>query len=149
VFTIKRTDSTNGGFQELVKQLDAELAIRDGEEHAFYHQFNTIEALQYVVLIFDMGVPVGCGAMKSSSPTAMEIKRMFTIPEFRGRGIAGLVLSELEKWATQLKMDVCILETGKRQPEAIALYKKHGYQIISNFGPYKGIANSVCFEKNL
>ncbi|MDT0641257.1 GNAT family N-acetyltransferase [Zunongwangia sp. F363] len=79
----------------------------------------------------------------------MEIKRMFTLSLFRGRGFAGKVLKELETWAAELNYSKCILETGVRQPEAIALYKKSGYRIIPNYGQYAGIENSVCFQKDL
>jgi GNAT superfamily N-acetyltransferase len=79
----------------------------------------------------------------------MEVKRMFTLPECRGKGVATKVLDELEKWATELGYKKCILETGKRQPEAIALYKKNGYKRISNYGQYVAMENSVCFEKEM
>ena len=49
----------------------------------------------------------------------------------------------------ELSCEKCILETGKRQPEAIELYKKNGYRIIPNYGQYAGIENSVCFEKEV
>jgi GNAT superfamily N-acetyltransferase len=74
---------------------------------------------------------------------------MFTPSNLRGRGIASMVLSELEKWTRELGYTKCLLETGKRQPEAIALYIKNGYKLISNYGQYEKIENSVCFEKIL
>jgi GNAT superfamily N-acetyltransferase len=79
----------------------------------------------------------------------MEIKRMYTLPECRGKGIATKVLIELEKWANELSYEKCILETGKKQPEAIALYKKNGYKLIPNYGQYAEMENSVCFEKEI
>jgi GNAT superfamily N-acetyltransferase len=79
----------------------------------------------------------------------MEVKRMFTLPAARGRGVATRVLNELQNWAAELGYEKCILETGKRQPEAIALYLKNGFVIIPNYGKYVGIENSVCFEKVL
>lgn len=74
---------------------------------------------------------------------------MYTSPGSRGKGVAGKVLDELELWATELQCEKCILETGKKQPEAIALYQKNGYNVIPNYGQYRGIENSVCFEKKL
>jgi len=74
---------------------------------------------------------------------------MFTLPECRGKGIATKLLNELEKWTIELGYEKCILETGKRQPEAIALYKKNGYKSIPNYGQYTGMDNSVCFEKEM
>ena len=79
----------------------------------------------------------------------MEVKRMFVDLAFRGNGIASIILNELEKWAKELGYSGCILETGKKQPEAIKLYKKNGYAIIPNYGQYKQVENSVCFEKAL
>ncbi len=79
----------------------------------------------------------------------MEVKRMYTSPESRGKGIASAVLKELEKWAAELSYKKCLLETGKKQPEAIALYLKSSYNIIPNYGQYAGVENSVCFEKKL
>lgn len=149
MFTLQRTDSENPHFVHLVKQLDADLSERDGEDAFFYSQFNKIDALQHVVIAYSDGIPVGCGAMKFAEAASMEIKRMYTVPAFRGKGIAGMILKDLETWAVSLKMDTCKLETGKRQPEAIALYLKSGYSIIPNYGQYAGIDNSVCFEKKL
>lgn len=74
---------------------------------------------------------------------------MYVTPEGRGKGVATKILAELESWAAELGYRYCILETGKRQPEAIALYKKMGYRIIKNYGPYAGVENSVCFEKRI
>jgi putative acetyltransferase len=144
---ILRTDSSNPDFIELVKHLDADLAKRDGEEHSFYAQYNKINMINHVVVAYDNGNPVGCGAIKEFSPRVMEVKRMFTFPHSRGKGIATQILSELEKWASEMSYEKCILETGKAQPEAIALYTKNGYAITPNYGQYAGIENSVCFEK--
>lgn len=144
-----RTDSNNQDFVKLVQYLNADLAKRDGKEHAFYAQFNKIDRLKYVVVVYENGEAVGCGAMKEYSPNTMEIKRMYTLPKKRGKGIAGKVLRELEAWASELSYETCLLETGKRQPEAIGLYKKNGYTIVPNYGQYAKIENSVCFEKHL
>jgi len=144
-----RTDSTNKDFIELVKHLDADLLVRDGKEQSFYAQFNKIDMIKNVVVAYRANKPVGCGAMKEFSENTMEIKRMFTLPEQRGEGIATKILTELEKWAKELGYEKCVLETGKRQPEAIGLYKKNGYKSIPNYGQYVGIENSVCFEKEI
>lgn len=147
--TITRTSPKNDQFVELVRLLDAELAIRDGDEHEFYDQFNKIDWLQHCIVCHSEGKPIACGAIKAMSGNSMEVKRMYTLPEFRGAGIATYVLLELEKWARELGAEKCMLETGKKQPEAISLYKKNGYRQIPNYGQYKGIENSLCFEKRL
>lgn len=146
---IIRTDSNNQDFIGLVKELDAHLAIIDGDEHLFYSQFNKTHTLNYVIVVYENDKAIGCGALKVYGPNTMEIKRMFTLPDYRGKGIATRILNELELWARELSYAKCILETGVRQLEAIGLYKKCGYKRIPNYGQYDGIANSVCFEKEI
>jgi GNAT superfamily N-acetyltransferase len=147
MLTLYRTDAFDPDFVKLVSLLDQELAERDGDEHSFYQQFNHIDRLGHVVLIKDNGRAIGCGAIKDLDGEAMEVKRMFVLAAQRGRGVAGSVLAELEKWALELGYTSCRLETGKRQPEAIALYKRQGYQRIPNYGQYAEVENSICFEK--
>ncbi len=149
MITIKRTNSDNADFQNLVRELDKELAIRDGAEHSFYAQFNKIDAIKYVVVAYEENESVGCGAIKSFDENSMEVKRMFVPLEKRGKGIASLVLQELENWAKELSFEKCVLETGLKQPEAIRLYEKNGYIKIPNYGQYIGMENSVCFEKEI
>ena len=79
----------------------------------------------------------------------MQRQRIFVIPEFRGKGIAQKVLFELETWALESGVNRCVLETGKRQIEAILFYRKSGFRQIENYGPYRGVKNSLCFEKRL
>jgi GNAT superfamily N-acetyltransferase len=149
MLTIIRTNSNDQDFINLVKQLDAYLAVKDGRDHAFYDQYNKLDKIKHVVVAYDNNQPVGCGAIKEYDLNTMEVKRMFTLPECRGRGVATKVLNELEKWTIESGYEKCILETGKRQPEAIALYKKSGYKSIPNYGQYAGMDNSVCFEKEM
>jgi len=144
-----RTTSENPDFQKLVKQLDAYLAIMDGDEHALYNQYNKIDMLKNCIVIFDNEEAVACGAVKALNSEFMEVKRMFTLPEKRGKGLASLILKELEIWAKELGYGKTVLETGKRQTEAVALYNKCGYKVIPNYGQYAGIENSICFEKEL
>lgn len=149
MITIRRTDSENKEFISLVSRLDTELAGRDGADHVFYAQFNKINMLRQVVVARMGKLPVGCGAIKAFDSSAMEVKRMYVMPGFRGQGVASLILTELEKWAAELGFQKCVLETGLRQPEAIALYTKSGYNPIPNYGQYAGMENSRCFEKVL
>ncbi len=144
-----RTNSEDQDFRGLVKQLDADLAIRDGSEHAFYAQFNKVDLIKHVVIAYDDKTPIGCGAIKELTSDSMEVKRMYTSPGSRGKGVASTVLNELEKWAAELSYKKCLLETGKKQPEAIALYLKSRYKVIPNYGQYAGVENSICFEKEL
>lgn len=144
-----RTNSQHPDFKTLVQLLDAELAIRDGEDHAFYAQYNGIEDLQEVLLAYVDGQAVACGALKTYRTKQVEIKRMYTAQTHRGQGIASQLLQSLEAWAAELDYQSCILETGIRQPEAIHLYHKNGYRLIPNYGQYANVADSRCFAKDL
>lgn len=149
MLTLTRTDSDHAEFKALVQLLDQELAVRDGDDHAFYHQFNKIDLLKQVILIQQEGAYVGCGAIKAHGAQEMEVKRMYVLPEYRGQGIAVLILEALEDWTRESGIHSCILETGINQPEAIRLYEKCGYERIPNYGQYEGVEASYCFRKNL
>lgn len=146
---ILRTDSSHPGFRQLVQLLDADLRERDGEDHAFFAQFNKIDLIRHVVVVLLNGEAIACGAFKPCEKDTAEIKRMYVRPAHRRKGNAARVLSELERWAVEEGFHRCILETGLQQPEAIALYKHKGYTQIPNYGPYDGVELSVCFEKKL
>ncbi|GAA4813700.1 GNAT family N-acetyltransferase [Nocardioides caeni] len=101
------------------------------------------------------GAPVATGAWRRSpvqvldGTSAVEVKRMFVVPEARGRGFARAVLAELEDTAGAAGHDTVILETGLRQPEAIALYLSAGYVEIPGFGYYRDAPLSRCYGKRL
>ena len=149
MITLKRTNSDDDDFIKLVKELDDFLAVLDGEEHAFYNSLNKIDKIKHAIVAYEDDKPVACGAIREFSSIATEVKRMYTLPGHRGKGIAAKILNELEKWATELSYQKCVLETGKRQPEAVHLYTKSGYKVIPNYGKYIDMNNSVCFEKEL
>jgi len=149
MINLRRTDSDDPDFKAMVKLLDADLAIRDGADHGFYSQFNQIDKIRHAVVCYENGQSIGCGAIKAFNDEAMEVKRMYVSPDGRNKGIATRVLAELEAWASEMGYLKCVLETGKRQPEAIALYEKNGYRRTENYGQYVGVENSVCFAKVL
>ena len=144
-----RTTSDNLDFQQLVVALDAYLRIVDGDDHAFYAQFNKTDSLSNVLVCYDQEVAIGCGAFKAYDSQTVEIKRMYTFPEYRGRGVAKNIMAALEEWAKEEKYSVSILETGYLQKDAIALYTKIGYEVMENFGQYEGISTSVCMQKTI
>lgn len=146
---IRRTDAKNQDFKQLVELLDADLAIRDGDDHTFYHQFNKIDTLQHCVVLYENELAVACGAFKEFDAISTEIKRMYVAESYRGKGYATMVLKALEKWTLELYYKKCVLETGKKQFEAIGLYQKNDYKTILNYGQYADKENSVCFEKLL
>lgn len=149
MLTIKRTNSADADFIELVRELDNDLAVRDRADHSFYHQFNKIDMIKHAIVGYEERTPVACGAVKEYTDKIMEVKRMYVLPGKRGKGFASIILQSLEDWVKELGYHKCVLETGKKQPEAIQLYTKNNYTIIPNYGQYEGIENSVCFEKNL
>jgi len=144
-----KTDSVNADFIQLVKLLDDDLKIRDGEDHDFYNQFNNIEILKHVIVAYYNEKPVGCGAFKKFEKEAVEIKRMFVLPEVRGKQIGTKILIALEEWAQEICYKQIVLETGVNMPEAIGLYSKMGYKSIPNYGQYKNVPTSICFKKML
>jgi len=149
MISLERTTSEHPGFVALVRHLDAYLAKIDGDEHAFYAQYNKIAALQNVVVALDGDTPIGCGAFKPFDENSVEIKRMYVLPEWRGKGVAPQILAELERWAVELGHSRCVLETGLRMPDAVSFYTKNGYARIENFGQYAGVENSACFAKTV
>lgn len=149
MITLKRTNSDDLDFINLVALLDKDLAIRDREDHGFYNQFNKIDKIKHAVVFYENDIPVGCGAFREKESDSVEIKRMYVHPDHRKKGIASQVLAELERWAAEIKYPYTVLETGKKQPEAIALYQKSGYSIIPNYPPYENVENSVCMKKTL
>lgn len=146
---IKRTNSDDLDFLSLVKLLDQDLAISDGDEHAFYAQYNKVDKIKYCLIAYQDSSPIGCGALRHFADDKIEVKRMYVLPEARNKGAATIILCALEAWAAELGYPSCILETGKKQPYAIALYHKNGYQVIPNYGPYIGVENSICFMKDI
>lgn len=149
MITITRTDSDNTDFRSLVILLDKDLGERDGKEHAFYAQFNKIDKIKHAVVAYKNKQPVGIGALRQYTEDSIEVKRMYVLPGHRGEGIAATILSALETWAKEMNFKTCILETGKKQPEAINLYQKAGYSITENYGQYENVENSVCMKKEI
>ncbi|GAB6986940.1 GNAT family N-acetyltransferase [Nocardioides pyridinolyticus] len=101
------------------------------------------------------GVPVARGAWRRSPVVALgsartaEVKRMYVAPRARGVGLARRMLAHLEQSAAEHGADVVVLETGMRQPEAIALYESSGYTPIPGFGHYRDSPTSRCYARRL
>lgn len=144
---LKRTDSTNPDFQHLVKLLDTYLAHQNGADHSFFDQFNKIDTIKNCIVIYVDDIPAACGAFKEFSNDTVEIKRMYTDPQFRKKGLGKAVVMELEKWAKESGFTKAILETSIDFDNAISVYEKSGFYRIPNYGQYIGIDQSVCYEK--
>ena len=149
LITTKRTQSSDENFCSLVFQLDMDLNKRYNNAQSEYDKYNKIDLIETVIVAYSDNKAIGCGCFKQFDERIVEIKRMFVHPEYRGKGISKIILSQLEDWAIELGFTKSVLETGKGQPEAIGLYTRIGYSLIDNFGQYTDMPNSVCFEKKL
>ena len=152
---IRRENLASPAAAQLIAALNAELAARYPEEGANHFRLDADEVTdgRGAFLVAYLGeTPVGCGAVRRIEPHVAEIKRMYVAPEARGRGVGHQVLVELEAVARELGATRIVLETGPRQPEAIALYHRAGFSDIPLFGPYLASPHpelSVCMEKKL
>lgn len=144
-----KLSNTHEDFCALTHALDAELSARYGKEQALYDQHNVIDPIETALVGYEDDLPVACGCFKKIDDTTVEIKRMFVSPKYRRRGFSSQILRALEAWAAELGFSEARLETGKGQPEAIALYAKMGYAVIPNYEPYVGMENSVCMSKTV
>jgi Acetyltransferase (GNAT) family. len=146
---IKRTTSESLDFRHLIAALDDDLYLRNGEAQLKYRQYNKVDMIRHVVVIYVDGKPVGCGAFKKFDDESVEIKRMFVFSEMRGNRLAARILEELEKWAIEEGYSKAVLETGHKQTEAIRLYSVAGYSRTENYGQYIGMDESICYRKLL
>jgi GNAT superfamily N-acetyltransferase len=144
-----RTTSENADFRNLINALDEDLYRRNGEAQLQYRQYNQVDLIDHVVVVYFEGNPVGCGCYKRFDDQTVEMKRMFVLPEMRGKQLAAQMLQELEKWAIEEGNTGAVLETGHRQVEAIRLYTVAGYSLIENYGQYIGMEESICYWKEL
>jgi putative acetyltransferase len=147
---IRRESPNSPAAKLLIKRLDEDLLGRYPLQ--FIHGLRPVDAEDpglYFVIAYAGDEAAGCGALRPLAPGAGEIKRMFVLPEHRGKGVARAILADLEARALESGYGSVRLETGTRQPEAIALYKSAGYAGILKFGEYADNPMSVCFEKKL
>jgi len=141
---IQNREVTHPDVTLLVLAAEKELLSRYPDEHIV-----PVNALARFVVAYQMSEPVGCGALATVAPGVAELTRMWVRPVSRRAGVGRRLLAALERRAQAEEHDTVILETGVRQPEAIALYEDSGYHRIPPFGEYAGNPLSVCFEKKL
>jgi putative acetyltransferase len=138
--------------QSLIQALNAELEARYPEEGANFFRLDAEEVAEgrggFFIAYVD-GQPVGCGAVRLIEPGIAEIKRMYVAPTVRGQGIGGRIVATLEAEAICLRAHRILLETGPRQPDAIAMYQRAGFVEIPLYGEYIGSNFSVCMAKNI
>ena len=132
----------------LIAELDRDLLARYPQASVHGIDPAAVEASGFFLIARLAGRAVGCGALRPLAPGVGEVKRMFVRPEARRRGIARRVLDRLEQMARERGIAALRLETGTRQPEAIALYEAAGYRRIPCFGEYAEDPFSLCYEKH-
>jgi GNAT superfamily N-acetyltransferase len=151
--TVRRESIESRDAHELIMALNAELSHRYPEPGANHFRLDAEEVLPgrgaFVIARTDQRMPVGCGAIRRMDAATAEIKRMYVIPKHRGMGAGRAILEKLEQVALELGVTRIVLETGERQPEAIALYEHGGFARIPLFGEYADSPISVCMEKVL
>jgi GNAT superfamily N-acetyltransferase len=141
--------------QQLILALNAELEDRYPEEGANFFRLDADEVAEGrggFFIAYLAGEAVGCGAVRRVEPGVAEIKRMYVAPAARGHGVGRLILNALEDEARRLGARRLLLETGPRQPEAIALYERAGFTHIPLYGEYVHTPHpdlSVCMGKDL
>lgn len=146
-YIIKRTTANDKDFQLLVKKLDHELWNELKEDQATYDQYNIVIDIPTAVVIYNDNEPVACGCFKKFDEKTVEIKRMFVQKDHRGKGLSKKILAELEQWAKEKNYQFSVLETSIHFTTAKNLYTTNGYRVISNYGQYAGLPESVCMKK--
>jgi len=137
--------------RELIAALNAELLALYPPEQCFHDldEDQVAPGRGRFVLAWEDGAAVGCGAIRLIDDEQAELKRMYVVPERRGRGISRTVLESLEAVARELGARSIVLETGIHQPVAISLYESSAYRRVPCFGAYASSPTSICMEKRL
>jgi GNAT superfamily N-acetyltransferase len=136
----------------LLREMRAEALLRYGDaiDASAPPPTNEPMVARSVFLIARFGPsPVGCAALRPIDTDTAEVKRMYVMQSARRRGVARALLAELESKAAQFGFLTVRLETGNRQPEAIALYESSGFRRIASYGSYVEDPLSICFEKRM
>ncbi len=150
MLTYRRTTGSDSEFKALVADLDTDLWIRYPDIQQNLAPYNFVDETFRVILVQENERPVGCGCFRPVAENGVvEIKRMYVAPTFRNKGVGKTILVKLEQWAKEEGFVQAKLETGIRQPEAIAAYEKSGYIRIPNFEPYVNVKESICLMKIL
>lgn len=147
----RRTDGNNKDFIENCKLLDMDLDRRVGKkiDRNKYTKYNLLDEIQEAIVVYEDNKAIGGGAIRKYDKDNIELKRVFVHPEYQGQGIGSKLVSLLIEWAEELGYQRMILETGELLAESCAVYKKLGFQVIPNYGPYVDMEESLCMAKEL
>lgn len=146
-----RTDGKNKDFIENCKLLDMDLDRRVGKaiKREKYNKYNQLDEIQSAIVVYEGNKPIGGGALRKYNEEDVELKRIFVCPEYQRRGIGTKLVSLLIEMAKELNYSRVILETGELLAESCAVYRKIGFKIIPNYGPYVNMPESLCMAKSL
>ena len=148
IITPERPDTADA--QALIAELEAQLdPLYPSESRHGYSVEKLLARHVAFFLIRVNGIPAGCGGIQLFGSEYGEIKRMFVRPQFRGTGLAKLMLGHLTDYAQGRGIGLLRLETGIYQFEAIGLYEQMGFGRIPPFGEYKEDPNSLFYQKRL
>jgi len=145
------TDGNNKDFIQLCALLDDSLNDMAGGEsnRSQYIQYNALADIHDVFIAYDGEEPVACGSFKHCAEGVAEVKRVFVKPSHRGSGLSKKLMAKIEAKAGEMGYERLILETGRAHLAAVALYRGIGYDEIPNYGQYRDMPRSICFEKRL
>jgi len=149
---IRREELNSSAACRLIEALNAELSAQYPEPGATHFRLDAAEVSAdkgTFVIGYLHDVPVACGAMRCIDAGVAEIKRMYVVPSARGRGFSRFILAALEENARQLGVRRLLLETGPRQIQALALYRRAGFVPVPRFGEYTHSELSLCMGKDL
>jgi putative acetyltransferase len=149
---IKREEISSPSAQALIRDLNGELRERYPEPGANHFRLDAEEVAEdrgAFLVAYRSEVPVACGAIRLDRSQTAEIKRMYVVPEARGKGISRLILAALEAEGRKLGARRLVLETGERQTEALSLYERAGFVRVPRFGEYVSSPLSICMAKDL
>ena len=146
-----RTDGKNEDFIEHCRLLDMDLDRRVGRQikREKYQKFNQLDEIREAIVVYDHGRAVGGGAIRRYDDENIELKRVFVHNEYQGQGIGSRLVSLLIEWAAELGYRRMILETGELLAESCAVYKKLGFAVIPNYGPYADMPESLWMAREI
>lgn len=145
---IVKTNSDNPAYKMLEAELESELNEREDSIQMQFDRYDTPKNyIDTVVVAYDDDTPIGFGCFKPFDDSTAEIKRMYVQKDYRRKGVASIILLELELWAAQHDFIKMALHSSTKQPEAIHLYTKYGYKKIPSYGMYANISNSIGMQK--
>ncbi|WP_207426174.1 GNAT family N-acetyltransferase [Pedobacter sp. SYSU D00535] len=145
----ERTHGRDLKFVNIIKELDQNLFAMYNHNSYKFDVDIKVDHIDTVVLASIKNITIGGGCFKALDANTAEVKRLFVNPYFRGLGVASGILDEIEAWAKELNFGRLMLETGELQEQAIKLFERHGFLVTDSFGPYIGVAGSVCMAKRI